>query len=208
MRARQEHNPISFRQRIPSRMAEVDSLCLKIRDLLNGNGLSEVCFLVELLARECLNNARLHGNRNQADKSIELCLRVGREWIRLQIADEGPGFAWRRARKNKSVTNVPSGRGLQLCWLNAERIQFNRSGNQFTLWISRKNRMGEEDDKMAAYAIEQEDQNGTVKLTGDLTAVLVPELQAGLKEMLTKGARELVFDLGVPRCSTQAAWAY
>jgi len=29
-----------------------------------------------------------------------------------------------------------------------------------------------------------------------LTAALVPELQAALKEMLSKGARELVFDLG------------
>jgi anti-sigma B factor antagonist len=49
---------------------------------------------------------------------------------------------------------------------------------------------------MAAYVIEQKDQQGSVKLTGDLTAPLVPELQAGLKEVLSKGARELVFDLG------------
>jgi len=48
---------------------------------------------------------------------------------------------------------------------------------------------------MAAYLIEQNDQQGTVKLTGDLTAVLVPELQAGLKELLNKGASDLVFDL-------------
>jgi anti-anti-sigma factor len=34
-----------------------------------------------------------------------------------------------------------------------------------------------------------------VKLTGDLTAVLVPDLQAALKKELGKGARELVFDL-------------
>jgi anti-sigma B factor antagonist len=48
---------------------------------------------------------------------------------------------------------------------------------------------------MAAYVIEQKDQQGSVKLMGDLTALLVPELQAGLKEVLSKGARELVFDL-------------
>ena len=48
---------------------------------------------------------------------------------------------------------------------------------------------------MAAYVIEQKDQQGSVKLKGDLTAVLVPDLQAGLKEMLNKGAREVVFDL-------------
>ena len=49
---------------------------------------------------------------------------------------------------------------------------------------------------MAAYVMEQNDLQGSVMLTGDLTAALVPELQAALKEMLSKGARELVFDLG------------
>jgi anti-anti-sigma factor len=48
---------------------------------------------------------------------------------------------------------------------------------------------------MTAYVIEQKDQQGSVKLEGDLTAVLVPDLQTDLKEMLNKGARELVFDL-------------
>ena len=73
-------------------MADVDSLCLKIRHMLQANGLRPACFPVELLARECLNNAVIHGNRNDADKSIVLRLSVGREWIRLQVSDEGPGF--------------------------------------------------------------------------------------------------------------------
>jgi anti-anti-sigma factor len=48
---------------------------------------------------------------------------------------------------------------------------------------------------MAAYVSEQKDQQGAVKMKGDLTAILVPELQACLKEMINKGAREVVFDL-------------
>jgi anti-anti-sigma factor len=42
---------------------------------------------------------------------------------------------------------------------------------------------------------EQKDQQGSVRLTGDLTAVLVPEIQASLKEMMGNGARDMVFDL-------------
>jgi anti-sigma B factor antagonist len=79
--------------------------------------------------------------------------------------------------------------------LYAEHVRFNRSGNQVTLWIGKKNRTGKEIREMAAFVIEQHDRQGSVKLTGDLTAVLVPDLQAGLKEMVNKGARELVFDL-------------
>jgi len=188
--------PISLRQKIPSRMAETESLCLKIRALLQKNGLREACFQVELLARECLNNAVIHGNRNDAGKSISFHLQVGREWIRLQVCDEGPGFAWREARGNGLDTTASSGRGLHFYKLYADRVRFNRTGNQITLWISKKNRMGKDDCKMAAYVIEQKDQQGSVRMTGDLTAILVPDLQANLKEMLNKGARELVFDLG------------
>jgi anti-anti-sigma factor len=48
---------------------------------------------------------------------------------------------------------------------------------------------------MAAFVIEQKEEQGSVKLTGDLTAILVPELKTGLRETLGRGARELVFDL-------------
>jgi len=48
---------------------------------------------------------------------------------------------------------------------------------------------------MAAYVVEQNDQQGSVRLEGDLTAIVVPGLQADLKQMLSKGAHELVFDL-------------
>jgi anti-anti-sigma factor len=84
---------------------------------------------------------------------------------------------------------------LHLYELYAQRVQFNRLGNQVTLWISRMNQTGKEDDEMAAYVSEQKDQQGAVKMKGDLTAILVPELQACLKEMINKGAREVVFDL-------------
>jgi anti-anti-sigma factor len=48
---------------------------------------------------------------------------------------------------------------------------------------------------MAAFVSEQNNQQGSVRLKGDLTAILVPELQVSLKEMMDNGARELVFDL-------------
>jgi hypothetical protein len=76
---------ISFCQTISSRMPEVDSLCLKIRDLLYNHDLGEVCFGVELLARECLSNAVIHGNKSVADKSVGLSLSVA-EQLGAQVA--------------------------------------------------------------------------------------------------------------------------
>lgn len=195
MKPARTQTQISLRQTIPSRMPDVDSLCLKIRDLFLANDLGELCFHVELLARESLNNAVIHGNRHDADKSVRLSLSVGSVWIRLKVCDEGAGFDWRKVSQNRSDSTKSSGRGLELYALYASRVRFNQRGNQITLWISKMKQTGKEDRAMAAYVIEQKDQQGSVRLTGDLTAAMVPDLQTGLKEMLNRGARDLVFDL-------------
>jgi len=48
---------------------------------------------------------------------------------------------------------------------------------------------------MASYVVEQKDTQGFVRLTGDLTAGLVPDLQIALKSLLDEGATDLLFDL-------------
>ena len=195
MKLPREPKSISLSEKIPSRMAEAELLCLRIRETLQANGLSRLSFAVELLARECLSNAMIHGNRNDGDKLIDLRLDLGREWIRLEVRDQGPGFRWRKALKNPMDQSAHSGRGLHLYKLYSQRVEFNRSGNQVTLWISRMNSTGKEGREMAAYVSEQKEEQGSVRLKGDLTAVLVPELQASLQEMTENGAREVVFDL-------------
>jgi anti-anti-sigma factor len=195
MKVRKAKASCALLERIPSRMADAEGLCLKLRQTLQAHDLARFGFAVELLARECLSNAVIHGNRNNGDKTVVLSLDLGREWIRLQVRDQGSGFPWQEARRKHLDSSAPSGRGLRLYELYAQRVEFNRLGNRVTLWISRKNAKRKEDCEMAAYVSEQNEQQGSVKLTGDLTAVLVPELQASLKEMMSKGARELVFDL-------------
>lgn len=48
---------------------------------------------------------------------------------------------------------------------------------------------------MAAYILEREGEQASIRLAGDLTAVLVPDLQTDLKQILNEGASKLVFDL-------------
>jgi serine/threonine-protein kinase RsbW len=119
-------------------MEEAESLCLRIRHALGSHGLAHQCFAVELLAREALANAVLHGNRQAVDKVVELRFSVGRKWIRLEVTDQGPGFRSRRELGRKRDNAACSGRGLELYSLYAERVQFNRRGNRITLWLSRK----------------------------------------------------------------------
>ena len=129
---------ISFQREIPSLFAGVDMLCQEIRSLLIDNGLGEVSFEVELAARECLNNAVIHGNRSDARKKVALNLQIRKNWIFLQVSDEGYGFNWRKARKvpPPGGANI-GGRGLSIVALYAHRMAFNRRGNQVTLWLKR-----------------------------------------------------------------------
>ena len=48
---------------------------------------------------------------------------------------------------------------------------------------------------MPEFSITQSDTHGHITLEGNLTATLVPELQAALKRSMDQGVNELVFDL-------------
>jgi len=128
-----------LQREIPSKLTAIDPLCRDLVSFLVQHGLGTMCFPVELAARECLNNARLHGNEGNARKRIRVELRVGRVWARLQIADEGPGYPWRKQRGQLPPgESATSGRGLSICRLYAHRLAFNRSGNRITLWFGKR----------------------------------------------------------------------
>ena len=122
---------------IPSSLAAIEPLCEQIRSLLERRRLQPMQFAVEILARECLNNAILHGNQGLPDSKVKFALRIGKRAICLRVADEGPGFDWRRQRqKCVPAQTAVNGRGLLVASIYAQRIAFNRRGNQVTLWIN------------------------------------------------------------------------
>jgi len=122
---------------IPSCLSAIEPLCEQIRDLLERRHLEEMQFPIEVLARECLNNAILHGNQGRVKSLVSFGLRIGKKRICLRVADQGPGFNWRRMRRHglPADTSV-DGRGLVVASIYAQRIAFNRRGNQVTLWIN------------------------------------------------------------------------
>lgn len=115
--------------------SEVNAVCLEARKLLDRQGQTGHAFTVDLLLREFLNNAILHGNCSDVGKRVEVSVRIGRKWIELRIADEGPGFDWRGSSRVFPDADATSGRGLAIGAQYAQRMQFNRAGNQVSLWI-------------------------------------------------------------------------
>lgn len=122
---------------IPSHLAAIEPVCEQIRGLLGRRHLEEVEFAVEILARECLNNAILHGNQGVANARVNFGLRIGKKLICLRVTDQGPGFDWRRVvRHGLPADTAVEGRGLMVASIYARRIAFNQRGNQVTLWIN------------------------------------------------------------------------
>jgi len=148
---RQAHRPkeVMLSRGIRSSLGEVDPLCRDVRSLLEEHGLAAVSFTTELVARECLKNAIVHGNRRDAGKGVLFDLVIKRKWIYLKITDEGPGFNWRKAKRGVlPAETAVGGRGLAICALYAHRTTFNRRGNEVRLWIDKEPRRFEHDGRL------------------------------------------------------------
>lgn len=113
---------------------EVDAFCHEVREFLSEIGLSIEIFPVEMLLREGLNNAMIHGNGGNRDKRIQAEVRATRKWIVLQITDDGQGFDHRKKRKAVPDPEAVSGRGMAIYFLYAHRVSFNSTGNRVSLW--------------------------------------------------------------------------
>ena len=122
---------------VPSRVEEVEGVCAFARELLTSAGLESRQFDVDLLLREFMTNAVIHGNASDRNKWVEVDFCIGPKWIKLRIADEGPGFRWRTKSRIPPDERAASGRGLAIGALYAHRIRYNNAGNQVTLWIGK-----------------------------------------------------------------------
>lgn len=113
-------------------------MCLAIRAFLREHHAPDGGFLLELIARECVNNAILHGNRLDERKSVDVTMTVGRRCFLLVVGDEGPGFDWRAAVTRPVPDDLAvGGRGLPIMGLYARRVRYNESGNRVSVWMAR-----------------------------------------------------------------------
>jgi len=120
---------------IGSELAQVEPVCREVRELLRKGGLSRHEFAVDLLLREFLNNAIVHGNRQDPAKRVGYVFRVGPKQISIVIHDEGAGFRPRQDRFKLPDPAIPGGRGLAIGKEYADRLQYNRNGTEVRLWI-------------------------------------------------------------------------
>jgi serine/threonine-protein kinase RsbW len=117
----------------------VDRVCADVRRKLKPHAAPADWYGVELLLREALTNAVLHGGGTEPGRRVRCEVRVGPRKAWLAVADEGPGFDWRAALRAETAETATCGRGLKIYGLYADRVRFNEAGNRVVLerWLGR-----------------------------------------------------------------------
>lgn len=115
-------------------LENVDHICADISAWMLELNLAEHIFSLEILAREALNNAVIHGSQMDPVKRIYVELLCDEQSLRLKVRDDGPGFNWKAVLEREIVDDAKeSGRGLKLYQYYADPVEFNESGNQIIL---------------------------------------------------------------------------
>lgn len=127
-----------FERRIASTWEAVEGACHELRDFLAATGPGQARFGTELVVREFLNNAVLHGNRLDPTRTALLEVGIGRTWITVRVTDEGAGFDWRRVlqRPAESAT-ATRGRGLTIGKTYGSSVTYGLGGRRVTVRLAK-----------------------------------------------------------------------
>ncbi|MCC6489440.1 MAG: ATP-binding protein [Candidatus Hydrogenedentes bacterium] len=125
-----------YRWSIPSSLTRIEPLCQDTRAILTRHSLSRYSYRTEVLLREFMNNAIVHGNQSDVNKAVTVSMRINQESVELEITDEGPGFDWKAVPLEPPDESATSGRGLAIGAIYADGMFFNERGNQVTLRLN------------------------------------------------------------------------
>jgi anti-anti-sigma factor len=147
------------------------------------------CFAAELLVREALTNAVVHGCGADPGRQIRCALRLRGSRLFISVADDGEGFDWRGMRSNRAALPDTSGRGMEILHQYADHVRFNNKGNVVTMIQTDRQRK-------VMTVVTREDNKAVVRPAGDtIVAATIPELRLKMRAIVEEGVRELVIDL-------------
>jgi serine/threonine-protein kinase RsbW len=126
--------PAEFQWSYPAQLENVDHVCSAVAAIFDQYTIPRKDrFAIDLLLRESLNNAVIHGCNYDAAMTISCRMTILTREITLEITDNGTGFDWRKTSSKHVASNSEHGRGMSIFLLYASTIAFNDSGNRVTL---------------------------------------------------------------------------
>jgi serine/threonine-protein kinase RsbW len=139
-----------FSWKFPATLLNVGRVCSAVNRILIKYPMHKKDrFATELLLREALNNAVLHGCKSDPLLSFFCGLTITDQEVNIEISDEGAGFDWRCKPNTVPGNSNESGRGLSIYAIYATSIKFNETGNCVCLtriFNEQHSNQGEKDD--------------------------------------------------------------
>ena len=85
---------------------------------------------IMIAVTESVNNAIIHGNKNNRGKNVSIALSLNDNVLKFMIRDEGPGFDFQNLPDPTSPENIdkPSGRGIFLMKHLSDEVCFKENG--------------------------------------------------------------------------------
>ena len=107
-----------------------------VEDVCQVYGVNDDCYGNMLIAvTEAVNNAILHGNKNDPEKFVRIGFESENNKLIFSITDEGPGFDYANLPDPTDPANIDkvSGRGVFLMQNLTDSIQFEQGGKRVLL---------------------------------------------------------------------------
>jgi serine/threonine-protein kinase RsbW len=85
---------------------------------------------IMIAVTESVNNAIIHGNKNDRKKNVSIALSLNENIIKFSVKDEGEGFDFQNLPDPTSPENIdkPSGRGIFLMKHLSDEVCFKEDG--------------------------------------------------------------------------------
>jgi serine/threonine-protein kinase RsbW len=125
-----------YERAIASDLAEGRQAAEQVLARLEENGWCERDrYAVRLALEEALVNAVIHGNQCHPDKRVGFRCELSEGWVRIEIADEGPGFDPDALPDPTTDDRLecPGGRGVMLMRHFMTRVEFSDHGRRVAM---------------------------------------------------------------------------
>lgn len=129
-----------FRLTLPSNpktIGRVEGFLKKVRRFVHLDEIQFHKLMVSL--SEAVNNAIIHGNRQDAGKKVTVRCEILPGWLLLTVCDQGKGFRPKEVKNPLARRNLlrTSGRGVFLMRTLMDKVEFDvgPGGSRVLLWL-------------------------------------------------------------------------
>jgi anti-sigma regulatory factor (Ser/Thr protein kinase) len=119
-----------MRMTLPARLEAVERFCVDLRFMLQPWVPDSERFAVEMLLREALTNAVMHGCGADGEGRVHCEIAALEGGMRIRVADDGEGFDWRKQSSSEPEPPGEASGGLSILHSCANRVLFSDNGNE------------------------------------------------------------------------------